>query len=151
MKLKEQREHLKAQGNKHEDNIMKENAKLQVRSLSVKPLPFYLKLSTLQKEVKYRIAYMKEYMEKIDKGLDEDARASAEQKEREKERAWREQERQREELERRRERESSRDSEEEKERKKKKKKKEKSRTRSSSSSSDENERLDGSFPCTFES
>ena len=28
---------------------------------------------------------MKEYMEKIDKGLDEDARASAEQKEREKE------------------------------------------------------------------
>ena len=31
MKLKEQREHLKAQGNKHEDNIMKENAKLQVR------------------------------------------------------------------------------------------------------------------------
>ena len=30
MKLKEQREHLKAQGNKHEDNIMKENAKLQV-------------------------------------------------------------------------------------------------------------------------
>ena len=30
MKLKEQRENLKAQGNKHEDNIMKENAKLQV-------------------------------------------------------------------------------------------------------------------------
>ena len=35
MKLKEQREHLKAQGNKHEDNIMKENAKLQVRIFSV--------------------------------------------------------------------------------------------------------------------
>ena len=35
MKLKEQREHLKAQGNKHEDNIMKENAKLQVRPFSV--------------------------------------------------------------------------------------------------------------------
>ena len=42
MKLKEQREHLKAQGNKHEDNIMKENAKLQVRILSVKLRPLHL-------------------------------------------------------------------------------------------------------------
>merc|ERR1712048_532900 len=70
MKLKEQREHLKAQGNKHEDNIMKENAKLQ-------------------KEVKYRIAYMKEYTEKIDKGLEEDAKAAAEYKEKEREKKWR--------------------------------------------------------------
>ena len=31
LKLKEQREALKQQGQKHEDNIMKENAKLQVR------------------------------------------------------------------------------------------------------------------------
>ena len=30
LKLKEQREILKGQGHKHEDNIMKENAKLQV-------------------------------------------------------------------------------------------------------------------------
>ena len=46
MKLKEQREHLKAQGNKHEDNIMKENAKLQVRIFSVsvkqRSLTFYI-------------------------------------------------------------------------------------------------------------
>jgi len=53
LKLKEQREALKQQGQKHEDNIMKENAKLQ-------------------KEVKYRIQYMKDYMDKIDKGLEED-------------------------------------------------------------------------------
>lgn len=32
LKLKEQREILKGQGHKHEDNIMKENAKLQVNS-----------------------------------------------------------------------------------------------------------------------
>ena len=31
LKLKQNREALKSQGNKHEDNIMKENAKLQVR------------------------------------------------------------------------------------------------------------------------
>merc|ERR1719422_1344109 len=122
LKLKQQREALKSQGHKHEDNIMKENAKLQ-------------------KEVKYRIQYMKEYTEKIDKGLEEDAKAAAEYKEKEREKMWREQERAREELERKqRERDSSRDSSEEKERKKKKKKKEKSRTRSSSSSSDDNER-----------
>jgi len=122
LKLKQNREALKSQGNKHEDNIMKENAKLQ-------------------KEVKYRIQYMKEYTEKIDKGLEEDAKAAAEFKEKEREKMWREQERAREELERKqRERDSSRDSSEEKERKKKKKKKEKSRTRSSSSSSDDNDR-----------
>merc|ERR1712018_1056980 len=62
LKLKQNREALKSQGNKHEDNIMKENAKLQ-------------------KEVKYRIQYMKEYTEKIDKGLEEDAKAAAEFKE----------------------------------------------------------------------
>ena len=33
LKLKEQREALKHQGQKHEDTIMKENAKLQVRIL----------------------------------------------------------------------------------------------------------------------
>merc|ERR1712086_448020 len=90
LKLKEQREALKQQGQKHEDTIMKENAKLQ-------------------KEVKYRITYMKEYMEKIEKGLAEDAKAAAEfkdlqrekeRKEVERERLWREQERAREELER---------------------------------------------------
>ena len=79
---------------------------------------------------------MKEYMEKIDKGLEEDAKAAAEFKEKEREKMWREQEKAREELERRQ-REPSRDSSEEKERKKKKKRKEKSRTRSSSSSSSE--------------
>lgn len=59
LKLKEQREALKQQGQKHEDNIMKENAKLQ-------------------KEVKYRIQYMKDYMDKIDKGLEEDLKKQAE-------------------------------------------------------------------------
>merc|ERR1711997_401394 len=48
-------------GQKHEDNIMKENAKLQ-------------------KEVKYRIQYMKKYMEKIDKGLEDDNRKAAEER-----------------------------------------------------------------------
>jgi len=119
LKLKEQREILKGQGHKHEDNIMKENAKLQ-------------------KEVKYRISYMKEYMEKIDKGLEDDAKMAAEAKEKEK--TWRaEQERIRVEMEKKN-RDSSRDSSEEKDRKKKKKKKEKSRTRSSSSSSDEDKK-----------
>merc|ERR1712058_120084 len=104
---------------KHEDTIMKENAKLQ-------------------KEVKYRITYMKEYMEKIDKGLAEDAKAAQEMQENgdrsrrmneeEKERLWREQEKARDELERRnkselekkpsdKQRDSSRDSSEEKEKK----------------------------------
>ena len=36
LKLKEQREILKGQGHKHEDNIMKENAKLQVNHHRVK-------------------------------------------------------------------------------------------------------------------
>ena len=35
LKLKEQREALKQQGQKHEDSIMKENAKLQVMSVLV--------------------------------------------------------------------------------------------------------------------
>merc|ERR1712066_589427 len=73
LKLKEQREALKQQGQKHEDSIMKENAKLQ-------------------KEVKYRITYMKEYMEKIEKGLAEDAQREKERKGAERERLWREQE-----------------------------------------------------------
>jgi len=127
LKLKEQREALKQQGQKHEDSIMKENAKLQ-------------------KEVKYRITYMKDYMEKIEKGLAEDAQREKERKEVERERLWREQEKAREELERtemikkEKGRDSSRDSSEDKERKKKKKKKEKSRDRSSSNSSAESER-----------
>merc|ERR1711872_1059156 len=65
-KLKEQRESLKMQDHKHEDTIMKENAKLQ-------------------KEVKHRIQYLKELIDKLDKGLEEDSRA----KERE---LWREEE-----------------------------------------------------------
>merc|ERR1712210_330339 len=76
LKLKEQREALKLQGQKHEDTIMKENAKLQ-------------------KEVKYRITYMKDYMVKIEAGLADDAKLQAEMKERrrlEDERMWREQE-----------------------------------------------------------
>ncbi len=48
--LQEQREALKEQGQKHEDSIMKDNARLQ-------------------KEVKHRIEYMKSYIEKIDKGI----------------------------------------------------------------------------------
>ena len=48
--LQEQREALKQQGQKHEDTIMKDNARLQ-------------------KEVKHRILYMKEFIEKIDKGI----------------------------------------------------------------------------------
>merc|ERR1712110_942072 len=108
LKLKEQREALKHQGQKHEDTIMKGNAKLQ-------------------KEVKYRINYMKEYMEKIEKGLAEDARAAQDQKEKDRERAWREQEQARLQLNRvEKNGDSSRDSSEEKE-KKKKKKKQKSR------------------------
>merc|ERR1712096_469678 len=96
LKLKEQREALKQQGQKHEDTIMKENAKLQ-------------------KEVKYRITYMKEYMEKIEKGLAEDAKAAAEFKEVQKERAWREQEQARLQLNRvEKNGDSSRDSSEEK-------------------------------------
>ena len=35
LKLKEQREILKGQGHKHEDNIMKENAKLQVNTFKL--------------------------------------------------------------------------------------------------------------------
>jgi len=66
LKLKEQRESLKMQDHKHEDTIMKENAKLQ-------------------KEVKHRIQYLKELIDKLDKGLEEDSRA----KERE---LWREEE-----------------------------------------------------------
>jgi len=116
LKLKEQREVLKASGNKHEDTIMKDNAKLQ-------------------KEVKYRIQYMKDYTEKIDNGLAEDARKVAEYKEK----MMREKERMREEASRRH-RDSSDDSADEKERRKKKKKKEKSRTRSSSTSSDDSDR-----------
>merc|ERR1712243_88863 len=76
LKLKEQREALKLQGQKHEDTIMKENAKLQ-------------------KEVKYRITYMKDYMVKIEAGLAEDAKAEAREKrkaEEERERVWKEQE-----------------------------------------------------------
>merc|ERR1719462_1021398 len=76
LKLKEQREALKLQGQKHEDTIMKENAKLQ-------------------KEVKYRITYMKDYMVKIEAGLADDAKLQAELKEKkrlEEERMWREQE-----------------------------------------------------------
>merc|ERR1719215_2259796 len=114
---------------------MKENAKLQVNSIQCCAELFFFQSSVLQKEVKYRISYMKEYMEKIDKGLEDDAKMAIEVKEKEK--AWRvEQERIREEMERKN-RDSSRDTSEEKDRKKKKKKKEKSRTRSSSSSSDE--------------
>ena len=48
--MQEQREALKQQGQKHEDTIMKDNARLQ-------------------KEVKHRIHYMKDYIEKIDKGI----------------------------------------------------------------------------------
>merc|ERR1712236_44137 len=103
---------LKLKEQKHEDTIMKENAKLQ-------------------KEVKYRISYMKEYMEKIETGLAEDAKAAAEykdvqrekeRKEIEREKLWREQEKAREELERNevskkeKDRDSSRDTSEEKER-----------------------------------
>merc|ERR1711872_153226 len=66
LKLKEQRESLKMQDHKHEDTIMKENAKLQ-------------------KEVKHRIQYLKELIDKLDKGLEEDSGA----KERE---LWREEE-----------------------------------------------------------
>jgi hypothetical protein len=47
--LQEQRESLKEQGLKHEDNIMKDNARLQ-------------------KEVKSRIMYMKNCIEDINKG-----------------------------------------------------------------------------------
>merc|ERR1712034_102016 len=85
-------------------------------------------------------------MEKIEKGLAEDAKAAAEFKDIQRERLWREQEKAREELERtemvkkEKGRESSRDSSEDKERKKKKKKKEKSRDRSSSNTSEESER-----------
>ena len=94
----------------------------------------------MQKEVKYRINYMKEYMEKIEKGLAEDARAAQDQKEKDRERAWREQEQARLQLNRvEKNGGSSRDSSEEKERKKKKKK-QKSRDRSSSNSSDESEK-----------
>ena len=50
----------------------------------------------LQKEVKYRITYMKDYMVKIEAGLADDAKLQAEMKERrrveEEERMWREQE-----------------------------------------------------------
>ena len=42
LKLKEQREILKGQGHKHEDNIMKENAKLQVNDLSMLCLPCFM-------------------------------------------------------------------------------------------------------------
>merc|ERR1712106_642443 len=110
LKLKEQREALKQQGQKHEDTIMKENAKLQ-------------------KEVKYRITYMKEYMEKIEKGLAEDAKAAAEFKDLQRAEI----------VKKEKGRESSRESSEDKDRKKKKKKKEKSRERSSNSS-EESER-----------
>merc|ERR1712098_340659 len=112
LKLKEQREVLKASGNKHEDTIMKDNAKLQ-------------------KEVKYRIQYIKDYTEKIDNGLAEDARKVAEYKEK----MMREKERMREEASRRH-RDSSDDSPDEKESRKKKKKKEKRKARSRSASSD---------------
>merc|ERR1712106_200792 len=95
----------------HEDTIMKENAKLQ-------------------KEVKYRITYMKEYMEKIEKGLAEDAKAAAEFKDLQRAEI----------VKKEKGRESSRESSEDKDRKKKKKKKEKSRDRSSSNSSEESER-----------
>jgi len=112
LKLKEQREALKLQGQKHEDTIMKENAKLQ-------------------KEVKYRITYMKDYMVKIEAGLADDAKLQAEMKERrrlEEERMWREQE------------EARRAEEENREKKAKKKKKGKSRDPSSSPSEDESDR-----------
>merc|ERR1712096_182978 len=74
-KLIKQKEQYEKAAEKLEDQLlkMKENAKLQ-------------------KEVKYRITYMKEYMEKIEKGLAEDARAAQDQKEKDRERAWREQE-----------------------------------------------------------
>jgi len=112
LKLKEQREALKLQGQKHEDTIMKENAKLQ-------------------KEVKYRITYMKDYMVKIEAGLADDAKLQAELKEKkrlEEERMWREQE------------ESRRAEEESREKKAKKKKKAKSRDNSSSPSEDDSDR-----------
>jgi len=111
LKLKEQREALKLQGQKHEDTIMKENAKLQ-------------------KEVKYRITYMKDYMVKIEAGLADDAKLQAEMKERrrlDEERMWREQEERRAE-------------EESRDKKAKKKKKTKSRDPSSSPSEDDSER-----------
>ena len=59
---------------------------------------------------------MKEYMEKIEKGLAEDARAAQDQKEKDRERAWREQEQARLQLNRvEKNGDSSRDSSEEKE------------------------------------
>merc|ERR1712176_739107 len=69
LKLKEHREELKAKGHKHEDNTMKENAKLQ-------------------KEIKFRIQSMKEFIEqkKADyKGMEEELAAHKE-RERERER-----------------------------------------------------------------
>jgi len=78
LKLKEHREELKAKGHKHEDNTMKENAKLQ-------------------KEIKYRIQSMKEFIEqkKADyKGMEEELAAHKErERERERERMWREEQR----------------------------------------------------------
>lgn len=128
LKLKEQREALKLQGQKHEDTIMKENAKLQ-------------------KEVKYRITYMKDYMVKIEAGLAEDAKVQADAREKRKaeedrERAWREQENRRVVEEGRKQTGGSggKGESEEREKKKKSKKKGKSRDRSSSSSASENER-----------
>merc|ERR1712088_910359 len=50
LKLKEEREDLKERGNKHEDKIMRENAKLQ-------------------KEVKTRVQYVVEVLGKIEAGL----------------------------------------------------------------------------------
>lgn len=125
LKLKEQREALKLQGQKHEDTIMKENAKLQ-------------------KEVKYRITYMKDYMVKIEKGLAEDDKVQAEARERkrvedERERVWREQETRRQEQERKQNA-GGKEESEEREKRKKSKKKAKSRDRSSSSSDSENDR-----------
>jgi hypothetical protein len=53
--LQEQRESLKEQGLKHEDNIMKDNARLQ-------------------KEVKSRIMYMKNCIEDINKGTSKNSK-----------------------------------------------------------------------------
>ena len=68
---------------------MKENAKLQVHHVPAPCLlfcPFFLVLllaaSFAQKEVKYRISYMKDYMVKIEAGLEEDAKVQAEARDR---------------------------------------------------------------------
>ena len=133
LKLKEQREALKLQGQKHEDTIMKvldNPSKALIRMVTFHNYCFQ-ENAKLQKEVKYRITYMKDYMVKIEAGLADDAKLQAELKEKkrlEEERMWREQE------------ESRRAEEESREKKAKKKKKAKSRDNSSSPSEDDSDR-----------